>query len=175
MTTVPGVEDRNELGFNIGVERRAVHGPVMTQDAFSAFWVSPAINVCVPHFPKGLFTNPRAPSQTGEARFHGNFVYKDEPVWILAHSRLTARDPVSVYLAQRWPITLRRDRSFFMTIRLVQGCVPRPLAIFTRGVSAFVRAFQVKLMEQSLVTFSEMYAVLFAIFVGSSTASASQP
>lgn len=44
------------------------------------------------------------------------FVDEDQPVRLLSHAGLTMRDPVSAGLAQRGPITFRRDQSFFYMI-----------------------------------------------------------
>ena len=47
------IEGRSRLGFDTGVECRAVDGPGDDPGRDQCVCVSPAMNVCVPHLPNG--------------------------------------------------------------------------------------------------------------------------
>ena len=47
------IEGRSQLGFDTGVECRAVDGPGDDPGRDQCVCVSPAMNVCVPHLPNG--------------------------------------------------------------------------------------------------------------------------
>ena len=67
-------------------------------------------------------TDSGTSAQPREVRLDSGFVDEDQPMWLLAHVGLAARDPVSTGLTQRGPITFRCDQSFFyMKARRVRG------------------------------------------------------
>ena len=64
---------------------------------------------------RGTSAEPR------EVRLDRRLVDEDQPVRFLAHARLTAHDPIVTGLAERGPVTLGCDQSFFyMTVQPVR-------------------------------------------------------
>lgn len=118
-----GIENRCELNFDIGVERQAVQRAGNDPRGDQRVLRQSGDERLCPPFTEGSraikpLADRRTPAKAGEIRFDRGLVYKDQPVWLLAHPRLAPRDPVLTRLAQSGPVTFGGDQSFFyMTTR----------------------------------------------------------
>lgn len=122
-----GIERRGQLCLDICVEGGAVHGPLdhpwrdqgVLRQARNKGLGPPLAKGCCsiePLADRGTSAQPR------EVCLDRRLVNEDQPAWLLAHAGLAACDPIASRLAQRGPVTFRRDQSFFyMTARRVRG------------------------------------------------------
>ena len=132
---------RGQLRLDIGVEGRPVHWAIDHPRCDQSVLRQPGDEgLCAP-FAEGCgaieaLSDRCPPPQSGEVRLHSGLVNEDQSVWLLAHTRLSAPDPVPASLTQRGPITFRRDQTFFyMTAPCVRGRGAARRAAHPRHVS----------------------------------------
>lgn len=120
------IKHRGQLRLNVSVEGCPVHCPLYNPRCDQSVLRQPGDKgLCAPFAERGGAVEPlsdRGPSaQPREVRLDRRLVNKDQPVRLLTHAGLAAHDPVTTCLAQRGPVTLCRDQSFFyMTVRRVR-------------------------------------------------------
>ena len=93
------IEGRSQLGFDTGVECRAVDGPGDDPGRDQCVLCQPRDECLRSSFAKRChpiepFAHRRATPKAGQVRFDSRFINKDQPVRLPAHSRLAAHDPL---------------------------------------------------------------------------------
>lgn len=99
-----GGEHRCELCCDIGVECRAVHRARDDPGCYQRVLRQSGDECLCPPFAEGRaavksFTNWRTSPKAGQVCFYGGLVKEDQPVRLVAHPWLTARDPLPACLA----------------------------------------------------------------------------
>ena len=118
---------RGQLRLDVRVECRPVHGPFDDPGRDQGVLRKPGNERLSAPLAKGCRTIEPFPDRgtSAEPREVGldrRLVNEDQPVRLLAHAGLTAGGPIETGLAQRGPVTLGCDQSFFyMIIPRVRG------------------------------------------------------
>jgi hypothetical protein len=122
-----GIKRRGQLRLDVGVEGGTIHRPFDHPRRDQGVLRQPGDKGLRAPFAKRCRAieplTDRGPSaQPREVGLDRRLVNKDQPVRLLAHAGLAAHDPIVTGLAERGPITLGCDQSFFyMTVRRVRA------------------------------------------------------